>query len=683
MLKIIEVDDSMLALALERGNGKCSYETQQFNLLCKQYFKKEVKFKKRYKLFVHMRRRTCYQLFYFLFPSFQRSSAFTPNTAPIYVSKSINNIKTKRWAQSMPPSNINYDSYSLLWQWASHNSDTFHHFTPEEASLIRSALLKWYRANRRKLPWRGDSGPFDGSTAGIATSSIKAKKKASGEKVMKGQKDIASFFNATKQVLSKKEELNTHSDSSHDEAIEVTGYSVWVSEIMLQQTRVEAVIPFYLKWMKSFPTVHQLANASEDEVNAHWAGLGFYRRARLLHQGAKYVVNEFNGTMPSDVDSLLKISGIGPYTANAIASIAFDQCVPVVDGNVCRVLSRLKGVANHIKAPIFKDNIGWTLAEQIVKAGDGKHAGEVNQALMELGATYCAPSGSGIDKNDPLKDFYVSTRIGIQLDGLLQEESVEISDFTSMIATNQGSTKCALCEKDAIHNILFQLSDSISSSLIANEKIGLSRYDLAAKAGHAVFPIDPPKKSKREEVLSVAALFHTGSEKKKWLMVKRKNDGLLAGQWELPANCIWSSTETTKQSKSKAPTDSVQVPSFNIECRRSGINKELLNYTWQRNGKSNTMQEIWSHDSTQKYSIESPIEHIFSHVRWSMYCEFADVTSFISTSMLNEKFVTKDGREYRFMSEDDMKEVGITSSVKKCLSAVKARAEASKRRKLN
>ena len=673
-----------------KNEETCFNSTIKLDILC--FYLTEEKATTKINNFNRMRKCSYFQLIHFLLPSVQRASAFTSsrtNTAlSCEVSLStiqtarIRRFQTKPLTKTMSPSNETFDSYPLLWQWASHDSDTFHHFTDEETTLIRSALLKWYRENRRKLPWRGDRGPFDGSTAGIATSSVKAKKKALGEKAMKGQKDLTSFFNATKQV-SKTGESNKNLDSGHDDVIEVTGYSVWVSEIMLQQTRVEAVIPFYLKWMKSFPTVHHLANASDDEVNAHWAGLGFYRRARLLHQGAKYVVNELNGTIPSDVDSLLKISGIGPYTANAIASIAFDQCVPVVDGNVCRVLSRLKGVANHIKAPIFKDNIGWTLAEQIVKAGDGKHAGEVNQALMELGATYCAPSGSGIDNNDPLKDFYMSTRLGIQMDGFLQDESLEISDLTSVLATNQGSTKCALCEKDAIQNILFQLSDDIVSSLNGIGSKGLSRYDVAAKAGHAIFPTDPPKKSKREEVLSVVAMFHNGSEKKKWLMVKRKKDGLLAGQWEFPAKCIWSSEYDAEKSKRKGDKGSIEIPSFDIDIRRNGINKELLNYTWQLNGQETTMNEIWATDSTKKSSIESPIEHIFSHVRWSMYCDFADVTSAVPTSMINDKLLTKDGREYRFMSEDDMKEVGITSSVKKCLSAINAQAGMSKRRKLN
>ena len=189
-----------------------------------------------------------------------------------------------------------YDSM-LLWSWATHTCESFHNFTPEEATEIRSALLTWYRSNRRKLPWRGDPGPFDGSTAGFAT------KNGKGKKNMKIEKDIKSYFGESQQ--------EDTIERGAKKALSVSAYGVWVSEIMLQQTRVEAVIPYYKKWMKSFPTVEDLANATEDEVNAHWAGLGFYRRARLLHAGAQYVVSRMAGELPSDIDSLLQISGIG------------------------------------------------------------------------------------------------------------------------------------------------------------------------------------------------------------------------------------------------------------------------------------------------------------------------------------------------------------------------------------
>ena len=421
-----------------------------------------------------------------------------------------------------------------LYKFATHTSHEYHDFTASEAAEIRSALLKWYRANRRRLPWRGDPGPFNGSTAGTATSTAKKK----NAKKIGGQKNIDSFFTKKEKGSKTRKHDKKESNSGEGNSIEsdtiisadavvipVTGYSVWVSEIMLQQTRVEAVIKYYLKWMESFPTVYDLANATEEEVNAHWAGLGFYRRARLLHQGAKFVVDDLDGVVPDNVDELLKISGVGRYTASAIASIAYGKCVPVVDGNVCRVLSRLKGIANNIKAPIFKDKLGWRLAEQIVTAGDGKHAGEVNQALMELGATYCAPSGSGIDEADCLKDFYLSTKIGRDAYEVFNEDNFEISDFVYKTSHLRGKSSCSLCENEGISNVIFQLADDILS---AQDEPGFS-IDSASTIGHTNFPTAPPKKAKREEILSVAVMSHTldAGGHERWLMTKRPSDGLL------------------------------------------------------------------------------------------------------------------------------------------------------------
>merc|ERR1712238_17631 len=381
-----------------------------------------------------------------------------------------------------------------------------------------------------------------------------------------------------------------------------TAYGVWVSEIMCQQTRVEAVVPYYLKWMKSFPTVQSLANASPDDINSHWAGLGFYRRARYLHSGAKYVVDNLNGTLPSSVDELMEIDGIGRYTASAISSIAFNTCVPVVDGNVCRVLSRLTGVANHIKASVFKDDIGWKIAEQIVKAGDGRYAGEVNQALMELGATYCAPSGTGTDLNDPLVNFYLSTDLGRGLDRWIRAYNCDsdviivptIEDFVGRSGKKCGSY-CNLCELGGVDNVLLRISENLYPSvaghdthlkgnngrrllqkqMISDQK-NISHF--AAVAGHAAFPTVPPKKAKREEVLAVAAI----SRGKEWLMTRRPKKGLLAGQWEFPSVVVWTSVGTAKKgtnSKSrtqqKVPTPVSSVPTMPYMERREAMNRFL------------------------------------------------------------------------------------------------------------
>ncbi len=158
-------------------------------------------------------------------------------------------------------------------------------------------------------------------------------------------------------------------------------YPIWISEIMLQQTRVAAVLDHYARWMQRFPTVEALAKAREQSVLALWSGLGYYHRARRLHQAAKIIARERNGEFPCTAEAWRELPGIGRYTAAAIASIAFGEPVAVVDGNVERVLSRLFGETEGREA-------AWQRAEALL---DRTRPGDFNQAMMELGATICTP----------------------------------------------------------------------------------------------------------------------------------------------------------------------------------------------------------------------------------------------------------------------------------------------------
>jgi A/G-specific adenine glycosylase len=157
---------------------------------------------------------------------------------------------------------------------------------------------------------------------------------------------------------------------------------------MLQQTRVQTVIPFYERFMKRFPTVAALASAAEDEVMSYWSGLGYYRRARLLHQGAKAIALEHDGVVPRDPAQRLRVPGVGRYTSGAIGSIAFDLPEPIVDGNVARVLSRVF----CIDAPLATQESNRALWQHAATLVQGPDPGDFNQALMELGATVCLPS---------------------------------------------------------------------------------------------------------------------------------------------------------------------------------------------------------------------------------------------------------------------------------------------------
>ena len=190
-------------------------------------------------------------------------------------------------------------------------------------------LLAWYDASRRPLPWRGANGSGDG----------------------------------------------------------VDPYHVLVSEAMLQQTQVATVIPYYARFLERFPTLADLASADEQEVLRLWQGLGYYSRARNLQAAARKVVSDYAGQLPRERDELLKLPGIGRYTAGAVASIAFDRRAPILDGNVTRVLCRIDRIESDPREKPTQDLL-WRRAEEILPR---RRVGSFNSALMELGATVCIP----------------------------------------------------------------------------------------------------------------------------------------------------------------------------------------------------------------------------------------------------------------------------------------------------
>lgn len=215
------------------------------------------------------------------------------------------------------------------------------------SSPIPKLLLAWYRAGHRPLPWRSTRDP----------------------------------------------------------------YRIWVSEIMLQQTQVETVIPYYRRWLRRFPTVRALASAPERQVLALWEGLGYYSRARNLHKAAQVVVDQYEGRLPRTVEGLLALPGIGPYTAAAIASLAFGVDAAVVDGNVKRVFARLFNFQEDVKSPRGEKQL-WEWAQSLLPPGQ---ASDYNQAIMELGATVCSPRAPQCARC-PLRKHCVARKLGVQLE---------------------------------------------------------------------------------------------------------------------------------------------------------------------------------------------------------------------------------------------------------------------------
>lgn len=165
-------------------------------------------------------------------------------------------------------------------------------------------------------------------------------------------------------------------------------YKIWVSEIMLQQTQVATVIPYYERWLKAFPTLSSLARAPLSKALELWAGLGYYRRVRMFHQAVRHLLENAKGIIPETSKALKELPGIGRYTAGAIASIAFGEKTPVLDGNVMRILTRIFAIPQSIDKPATLEKL-WSLSADLLPA---TNPGNLNQALMELGATVCYPS---------------------------------------------------------------------------------------------------------------------------------------------------------------------------------------------------------------------------------------------------------------------------------------------------
>ena len=306
------------------------------------------------------------------------------------------------------------------------SSCDLHELPAEKVEQFRDSLLRWYDINARQLPWR--------------------------------------------------DRAKTETDDN------VRGYSVLVSEIMLQQTQVATVIDYYHKWMKKWPTTAALAAATLEEVNQVWAGLGYYSRGRRLWESAQIIEKDLNGVMPKSAVGLRKLPGVGRYTAAVVASIAYGQSVGLVDGNVQRVFARLCSMGLEINCQSAEDWV-WKLSENAV---DSQRPGDFNQALMELGATVCTPKSPSCAKC-PVR-------------GLCQGYAMSTGEIRDI------EDSCHLC-----------LQDKFEPEL-----------------GVMNFPRKSKKSSSKDVTTLVLALRRLGDNgETRYAVQQRPKDGLLANLWEL------------------------------------------------------------------------------------------------------------------------------------------------------
>ena len=186
-------------------------------------------------------------------------------------------------------------------------------------------------------------------------------------------------------------------------------YYIWISEIMLQQTTTEAVIPYYTRFIETFDTIDKLARASLEDVYKSWEGLGYYRRAKHIHETAQFICENFDGQFPTTYKDILNLKGIGPYTAGAICSIAYGMSTPAIDGNVLRIISRLYALTDNIALTKTQKKISQIVSELLI----GYDASSFNQGLMDLGATICRPLNPQC-QNCPIAAFCKAKEIGQQ-----------------------------------------------------------------------------------------------------------------------------------------------------------------------------------------------------------------------------------------------------------------------------
>ncbi|XP_025782008.1 adenine DNA glycosylase [Puma concolor] len=280
-------------------------------------------------------------------------------------------------------------------------------------------------------------------------------------------------------------------------------YAVWVSEVMLQQTQVATVIDYYTRWMQKWPTLQDLASASLEEVNQLWAGLGYYSRGRRLQEGAQKVVEELGGHVPHTAETLQKLlPGVGRYTAGAIASIAFGQATGVVDGNVVRVLCRVRAIGADSGSTFVSQQL-WSLAQQLV---DPARPGDFNQAAMELGATVCTPQHPRCSQCPVQSVCRAHQRV--EREQLVASQSLPGSPDVEECAPSAG--QCQLCAPPT------------------------EPWDQTL--GVANFPRKASRRPPREECSATCVLEQPRAlGGARILLVQRPKSGLLAGLWEFPS----------------------------------------------------------------------------------------------------------------------------------------------------
>ncbi|KAI9139277.1 DNA glycosylase [Paraphysoderma sedebokerense] len=459
------------------------------------------------------------------------------------------------------------------------HEESYHEWNPTEIDSIRSKLLTWYDSAKRILPWRKE---------------ISAE--VEGERPQKRQK------------------LSTDARAQR-------AYEVWVSEIMLQQTQVSTVIDYYNKWMLKWPTIFDLADANLEEINEVWAGLGYYSRAQRLHEGAKYIVEKFNGKIPEDPTVLEKeVKGIGRYTAGAVTSIAYGKVSELVDGNVIRVFSRMRGIGGDPKHKLVVE-LHWSLAKRIVSPS---RPGDFNQSLMELGATVCTPANPDCG-NCPVKNHCIAY---IETGVTTSRIQTEIEDLTTTEA-------CSICAT-------YEGGEPVDPP--AKEAVGVAKY-----------PRKPKKKKAKEQecnvyIVQISSAEEAEAANPKYMICQRPKTGLLANLWEFPTIV----QDDTNEGNNEIENEEVHSRNCKSKNVQSGSEQTLL---------AELLGIPHISDLLEERIDLGRIVHLFTHIRQTMHveCYKLNVKTFIDINLSSERCPT------RLVTQEEFWEAAVSTGMKKAM----------------
>ena len=462
---------------------------------------------------------------------------------------------------------------------------------------IRASLLEWYDANHRVLPWRRNPH-----------SKLPKKEKKKKE-------------NGAKE---EEEDADGEQRAPLDLPLERFIYGVWVCEVMSQQTQLDRVKGYWRSWMRRWPDVASLAAATEDEVREAWAGLGYYRRAAFLLKGAKYVAEELGGEFPREEAGLQKIPGVGAYTSAAIASIACGRRVAVVDGNVVRVLSRLRALAVADPKAAAAAKQYASLADSLV---DPARPGDFNQAVMELGATVCVPNTRPNCSKCPVRAHCAARAQEIKTQG-----SVSVTDFPTK------SEKAAKRE----------------------ETVDVCVVEVVHSASSSPAPLLPP---------SV-------------LLQKRPEGGLLAGLWEFPSVAVSAEGLAEKAKKSSPASSRRAAVDDRVSRLLGGIGGGGALYlpfaTAEDKGNASPSPSPFKLLRREQLG---EIVHVFSHIRMTLSVEHVRLeisssnsdsvsSSALASAILSGEEIPADEDEglpaRRWVAVSEMAQERVSSSVAKC-----------------